>query len=238
MVTLVGSAADCGVRLIDPSVADDHCALIRTPRNLWVVDLLGKADPPFHSGTRINESPVRFARIDPGDALQVGQFRVRLEDRSSIELVDRSESTSSERGARAIDAVTAPGFVFGPVGGEAAPIAGQFETRLSELDNRHRTQFVGIRRRLEELREMNEEILTRLSTARHFSSIRSPTMRKNASPAPAKLNAARGRLLGSALRRDGAASSPGRESLATQRAETSSFVCLNGFGSKAHEELG
>lgn len=72
-LVLVGSGADCRVRLVDPSVSTYHCSLVRTPEGLWVVDLLGQG------GVRINGQEVSYARIHEGDAIAIGHSEIRLE---------------------------------------------------------------------------------------------------------------------------------------------------------------
>lgn len=68
---LVGSGADCPIRLVDPSVSHYHCSLVNTTRGLWVVDLLGEG------GVRVNGHDVSYARVDPGDSLQIGHSVIR-----------------------------------------------------------------------------------------------------------------------------------------------------------------
>lgn len=71
-LALAGSAADCEVRLIDPSVASYHCALVSTPGGVWVVDLMGQG------GIRVNGHEVSYARLIEGDSLQLGHSMIRL----------------------------------------------------------------------------------------------------------------------------------------------------------------
>ena len=71
-LALAGSAADCEVRLIDPSVASYHCALVPTPNGVWVVDLMGQG------GIRVNGHEVSYARLIEGDSLQLGHSMIRL----------------------------------------------------------------------------------------------------------------------------------------------------------------
>lgn len=70
-LTLVGRAAFCKIRLHSSMVSRVHCALLNTPGGLWAIDLLGR------EGTYINDRPVRWARLEEGDVLQVDQFRMR-----------------------------------------------------------------------------------------------------------------------------------------------------------------
>lgn len=71
-LALIGSGADCPIRLIDPSVATYHAALIRTPAGAWVVDLLGEG------GARHNGRAARSAKLAVGDALQLGHSVIRV----------------------------------------------------------------------------------------------------------------------------------------------------------------
>lgn len=71
-VALVGSSANCQVRLLDPDVSDSHCSLLYTATGVWVVDLLGKG------GIRVNGVPVRHAMLYQGDELQVGASTIRV----------------------------------------------------------------------------------------------------------------------------------------------------------------
>ncbi len=71
-LALVGSAADCEVRLIDPSVTSYHCALVPTPEGVWVVDLLGQG------GIRVNGHEVSYSRLSEGDSVQLGHSMIRL----------------------------------------------------------------------------------------------------------------------------------------------------------------
>jgi len=71
-LTLVGRARACKIRLLDPDVSWYHCALIRTPLGVWVVDLLAR------DGVRVDGRAVRSARLDDGVSLQLGRYRCRL----------------------------------------------------------------------------------------------------------------------------------------------------------------
>jgi pSer/pThr/pTyr-binding forkhead associated (FHA) protein len=80
-LSLVGSASDCQVRLLDPAVSSTHCSLVATRLGTWVVDLLGKG------GIHVNGTPVRHALLEPGDELRVGRSSIRI----------RQEKTFAER---------------------------------------------------------------------------------------------------------------------------------------------
>ena len=70
VVTFVGRARDCKISLGADDIAPYHCYFILTPQGLWVVDLLAEV------GIRVNGEPVRYARLNTGDQLQVGRFRL------------------------------------------------------------------------------------------------------------------------------------------------------------------
>jgi len=71
-LTLVGRDPVCRLRLDARSVSRFHCALLRNPAGVWVVDLLGR------DGTQVNGDAVRWARLADGDELRVGDFRILL----------------------------------------------------------------------------------------------------------------------------------------------------------------
>lgn len=72
LLVLIGRSSECRVRLEGAGVSSFHCSLLRTPRGLWAVDLLGR------SGVRVNGRGVRFARLGEGDELSVGSHRIRV----------------------------------------------------------------------------------------------------------------------------------------------------------------
>jgi pSer/pThr/pTyr-binding forkhead associated (FHA) protein len=71
-MVVVGSAADCQARLLDPSVSNYHCSLIRTSLGCWVVDLLGRG------GISVNGVSIRYGQVYDGDDLQLGHSRIRF----------------------------------------------------------------------------------------------------------------------------------------------------------------
>ena len=70
VVTFVGCAQDCKISLGADDIAPYHCYFMLTPQGLWVVDLLTEV------GIRVNGEPVRYARLNTGDQLHVGRFRL------------------------------------------------------------------------------------------------------------------------------------------------------------------
>jgi pSer/pThr/pTyr-binding forkhead associated (FHA) protein len=75
LVALVGSSARCRVRLRDASVSRIHCSLVGTPKGVWVVDLCSR------SGTWLRDETIRSARLEEGDVVEVGPYRLRLKYR-------------------------------------------------------------------------------------------------------------------------------------------------------------
>jgi pSer/pThr/pTyr-binding forkhead associated (FHA) protein len=72
-VTLVGSHASCDLRLHHAAVARIQCSLIATPGGVWVVDLSLKSRP------LVNGSQVAYSRLEEGDELTIGEFRMVFE---------------------------------------------------------------------------------------------------------------------------------------------------------------
>jgi pSer/pThr/pTyr-binding forkhead associated (FHA) protein len=72
VLVLMGRTDGCKIRLMDSSVSKFHCSLIRTPRGVWVVDLLSR------NGIWVNGTKVPWARLEQGDRLEVGEFVLRL----------------------------------------------------------------------------------------------------------------------------------------------------------------
>ncbi len=77
-LTLVGRAAFCRIRLNSSMVSRTHCALLNTTAGLWVVDLMAR------KGTLVDGRPVRWAKLQPGDELQIDTFRIRVGLPSSL----------------------------------------------------------------------------------------------------------------------------------------------------------
>ena len=72
MVALVGKSADCRVHLVGDSVSLYHCSLVRTPRGVWVVDLMSRG------GIWINGEQARCGLLRENDLLRVGKFIIRF----------------------------------------------------------------------------------------------------------------------------------------------------------------
>lgn len=66
-LALVGKSPACKIRLTEPDVSRFHCGLVLTAGGIWVIDLLSQRP------VLVNGESVRFARMKPGDELQIGQ---------------------------------------------------------------------------------------------------------------------------------------------------------------------
>jgi pSer/pThr/pTyr-binding forkhead associated (FHA) protein len=72
VLTLVGRSAHCRLLLNHSTVSRTHCALLHTSVGFWLIDLLGR------DGTRVNGTPVRWALLEEGDELRIGQYLIRV----------------------------------------------------------------------------------------------------------------------------------------------------------------
>jgi pSer/pThr/pTyr-binding forkhead associated (FHA) protein len=68
---LVGRAPTCRVRLLASGVSTFHGALVRTPGEIWLVDLLSS------EGTYVAGNRVRLARLEEGVECHLGSFTLR-----------------------------------------------------------------------------------------------------------------------------------------------------------------
>jgi pSer/pThr/pTyr-binding forkhead associated (FHA) protein len=95
VVTLVGRAPGCRVRLPDESVAWYHAALVRTPAGVWLVDLLGHDRPAAPAATP------RHTLLPDHAQVTVGRFRiiVRYEHAASPATPAAALSTVADQSA-------------------------------------------------------------------------------------------------------------------------------------------
>ena len=77
LITLVGRASECKIRLSADDIAAYHCGLVLTPKSLWVVDLSGR-------GVVVNGERMRVSQLQPGADLWIGRFLIGLLGRSAI----------------------------------------------------------------------------------------------------------------------------------------------------------
>jgi pSer/pThr/pTyr-binding forkhead associated (FHA) protein len=73
VISLIGSASGCKLRLADASVSRFHASLVQTSVGLWVVDMLGEG------GVTVNSVSVRFSRLEEGDVLEIGRYHMRVQ---------------------------------------------------------------------------------------------------------------------------------------------------------------
>lgn len=71
-VAVAGRSPDATAQLAHPSVSWCHCSFVSTPGGVWVVDLLSR------TGIQLNGHQVAFAKVRPGDTLQIGDFEFHL----------------------------------------------------------------------------------------------------------------------------------------------------------------
>jgi pSer/pThr/pTyr-binding forkhead associated (FHA) protein len=71
-LTLVGKASRCKLRPNTTEASRFHCALVRAPAGVWVVDLLSSR------GTYVNGERVLSALLQEGDELRIGRVVLRL----------------------------------------------------------------------------------------------------------------------------------------------------------------
>jgi pSer/pThr/pTyr-binding forkhead associated (FHA) protein len=72
LITLVGRASECKIRLSADDIAAYHCGLVLTPSSLWVVDLSGR-------GVVVNGERMRVSPLEPGAELWIGRFLIGLD---------------------------------------------------------------------------------------------------------------------------------------------------------------
>jgi pSer/pThr/pTyr-binding forkhead associated (FHA) protein len=77
LITLVGRASECKIRLSADDIAAFHCGLVLTPESLWVVDLSGR-------GVVVNGERMRVSQLEPGSDLWIGRFLIGLHGKSTI----------------------------------------------------------------------------------------------------------------------------------------------------------
>jgi pSer/pThr/pTyr-binding forkhead associated (FHA) protein len=161
-LSLVGSASDCQVRLLDPAVSSTHCSLVATRLGTWVVDLLGKG------GIQVGGTPVRYALLEPGDELRVGRSSIRIrQDKTFAERMATIETREGSVSAPA-PAVEEPEASWSPFPSfaEADPDSGPEIAAETELSlSLHST----IRRR-----QIEDERLAALSARERRASCRYP----------------------------------------------------------------
>jgi pSer/pThr/pTyr-binding forkhead associated (FHA) protein len=130
VLVFLGRTDGCKVRLMHDSVSKFHCCLVRTPRGVWVVDLLSR------NGVWVNGIRIPWVRLEEGDRFEVGNFELRLR----YERPDQQEEGSKieDRGLRIDDAEsneTRAGLSSDPASPTAEPSSSS-NPKSSILDSR------------------------------------------------------------------------------------------------------
>ena len=84
-LALIGRSESCQVMLRDPSVSRFHAVLLRTSKGVWIVDLQAR------QGLLINGVRVRWAWLEDGDTVAIGQFTSILRYESIPREISRRE---------------------------------------------------------------------------------------------------------------------------------------------------
>ena len=84
-LTLVGRAESCQLMLRDASVSRFHAALVRTSKGVWIVDLQAR------QGVLINGVKVKWAWLEDGDTVRIGQFTFILRYETVPEQISRRD---------------------------------------------------------------------------------------------------------------------------------------------------
>jgi pSer/pThr/pTyr-binding forkhead associated (FHA) protein len=74
VLVLIGRSSACKLKLISPLVSEVHCALLRTPAGVWMVDLLSQ------TGVKVDGVRTRACLLEDGAELSIGPFTIRMRD--------------------------------------------------------------------------------------------------------------------------------------------------------------
>lgn len=152
LVSLVGSASGCKVRIESAGLSRYECALLRTPRGPWAVGLGGRG------GLRERGVPCRFLPLLDAEAFEVGPWSIRPRvrpparrpsDRAAVGLARRSSPRTPAR------ARTEPELIeqFGSMQAEMLEQVRQSLLTMGRwLGEVHREEMERIRAELAELR--------------------------------------------------------------------------------------
>ena len=187
LLALAGASARCKVRLRDARVSRFHCALVRGPLGVWVVDLLSR------TGTQVNGRPVTQTRLEDGDLLQVGPYvlRVRYQatSRPRTMLVAPTSAPAGRALVPATSALAPPPDkalllpLFNEFQQMQQQMMGQFQQTLLMMaemfSTLHKEQSALVREELEHLRKLTGE-LTALQAEKARQALPAP-----AAPLPA-----------------------------------------------------
>jgi pSer/pThr/pTyr-binding forkhead associated (FHA) protein len=177
VMALIGRSAHCKVRLRSPTVSRVHCCLVRTPKGVWVVDLCGR------EGTLVNGARVRFALLEVGDQLQIGEFKAQAyyENPATAPKTGRVAPLVPVASSVAPSAPFANGLALseevlangGASGGVLVPLFNQFALMQQQMFDQfqqalvmtmqtfgsmHREQMGLVRQELDRLHELTREL--------------------------------------------------------------------------------
>jgi len=216
-VALVGAAPECTVRLNGAGVSRYHCALVLTGQGLWVVDLLGQLEASSEDVTLVNGTPVRFARVDPGDVLRVGGVSVRVRHVTAparracpAQPVRAEAPTATGGGVETAVGGSAKGPAESPAKAsdrEMETLRHQYEDQIAEQVEQHRVEVETLRDEIEALRDQIERLRSAAGPRRRRQARRKPDHRPSTVEGPWPRTASI-RTLGSATRRLRSATRP------------------------------
>jgi hypothetical protein len=133
LLTLVGAAPECKLRVAAAADSKFLCSLLRTPSGLWVIDLLSE------QGIRVNGVRVPWAHLREGDQLQVGTvlLHVHYEEPTTSWAAQTSELIAPRLPLRekAMSARSAPTLVSPCTGALILPTGGADESVVLALAN-------------------------------------------------------------------------------------------------------
>ena len=84
-IALVGRSESCQIMLRDESVSRFHASLLRTSKGVWIVDLQAR------EGVVINGVRVKWAWLEDGDTVRIGQFTFILRYETVPEQISRRD---------------------------------------------------------------------------------------------------------------------------------------------------
>jgi pSer/pThr/pTyr-binding forkhead associated (FHA) protein len=179
-LTLIGRSGECTLRLSDASVSSFHCALVDTPAGAWMVDLLGR------DGILVNGELVRCVRLEDGDDLRIGRFRIRVHVdapralspppsadalvRPNVEIVSSWNAPNPDLGWAIVEQ---PGFQADAMGALLMPLVDRIDRMQEQMlehyhesmlmmfqmfSSMHRDQAVLVSGELEQIRRLTQEL--------------------------------------------------------------------------------
>lgn len=139
VLTLIGRAPACKIRLEDRGASLYYGALLRTPAGPWFVDLFSSA------GVAVNGRRVARARLRPGDTMHVGRYVMTVRSAVPDEANQERPTTATTAAALPAPLPTGAGAVAVPEfenwaglpNGRLDPTANELQPLLRELGHMH-----------------------------------------------------------------------------------------------------